>query len=1319
MADTEKQLKDLIDQIKSELKKTGSDRDIDLIKEKIREAKDELKGLDMSSKEYTKYSKEINNLQKDLTVAIGSVSTGLDEEGTLLDQIFGSLKDGINANTAEVGSLTEAASDLMDVFDPTNVGANMEFWRDYDRRIREVGVAYGLSGQRLEDFRRSNIELEQNFVELGGSAQGLQDAIGALYDETNQTGIITKDFVDTLAGMKFAIGGSETELARYIASFNNLNISFKTTGTLLNDLRNLAEKSGLNTQKVLDSFSRNFEKLNTYSFKNGVQGMMEMVKQSHLLKIDMDSVLALSDKLIDPEQTMEFAANMQLLGGPMAQLGDFNQLMYDAAVAPEDLAKNIAKAAGSMGTFNRETGKLDFSFVDRQQLKAASQQLGITEKDMQKMIVTAKKAEDIKMSLNFKDLTEEQANILGAVAQFDTARGEYTVKMKDEKGQEIEKSIAELSDEDIAKLTEAKETEELKELKAQKFDAVEMSVQFLKAEKYDSPDITKAVGGFSPEIVKGVEDFTTSIRELTSGIKEEVFKPLEGKIAENLGKELSGIFAQGGEFIKGVSEMLLSQIKNIGDKDLEAALENFLKKQGIDVGTGGSNTTDNTEGRLGGVLSLTKFNEGSILKGLSHEDGGIPFTIAGKQGFEAEGGEVLLTKNVSKDPDLLGMASKINEVAGGKKLFEDGGIARSTDPMSSYINNIQKSFGSVSSSKTFAGVETKLLRMIESVESLFGLIDKDFLKLIEINETQLKNGDDVKKFLESISLNSKEKGGEMSVTNIIEKYKFPNVIGNLEDLLKKFDNLNDSKKDVEREKERYSEKTIMQSATDFFKEQNQKSSTDKSSEKSVTQMTSDLLKIQNEKISTDKSSENSDLKTILQTVKSKIETTNTITGGNYDISKINPSVINNLNSNADKTNYNTSNLFKPSSTFLTENNMGDKIMNSFSTLMSPTFLNNLENTSEKFNNTLNDINKIDNKTNTENKFVEGYNYTNINKNLPSHFNETYLGGDRFNYNNTNISKGSPLFSTETSLGGDRFNYSSIYNPTTSTDLNNLTLGKKNFNFTNLYGGDNINQLQNFSKNNTPYLNETFNQNTSNISLLENLNRESKIGLDKNVFDTYKGNSQLFEKNEDNIGSFRDRLFGNIASLEGGSLKVGNIQENYNNIKPPKKEYEMPPGGIPYRYKDEISSKVENNYTNLSNINEEKSYVSDKSKGTIPEILTPPLNNLTNTPLGINKIGEVQQGGLLEKRESNNLNNVTINGMVNVGGKIDFGTIKVDINGTSKEIGVSENIKNQIFSEVEKMLNRSDNKNLYITQMNQKNTGIDTGKKPVIMGITET
>ena len=42
-----------------------------------------------------------------------------------------------------------------------------------------------------------------------------------------------------------------------------------------------------------------------------------------------------------------------------------------------------------------------------------------------------------------------------------------------------------------------------------------------------------------------------------------------------------------------------------------------------------------------------KYEKGGILKGKSHNEGGIPFTVAGRGGFEAEGGEYLVNKRAT------------------------------------------------------------------------------------------------------------------------------------------------------------------------------------------------------------------------------------------------------------------------------------------------------------------------------------------------------------------------------------------------------------------------------------------------------------------------------------------------------------------------------------------------------------------------------------------------------------------------------------------------------------------------------------------------
>jgi len=79
---------------------------------------------------------------------------------------------------------------------------------------------------------------------------------------------------------------------------------------------------------------------------------------------------------------------------------------------------------------------------------------------------------------------------------------------------------------------------------------------------------------------------------------------------------------------------------------------------------------------LGAVKKITsvseKFSKGDILKGRSHGQGGIPFSIGGRLGFEAEGGEALINK---KSTSMFAPLLSVLNVAGGGKKFASGGIA--------------------------------------------------------------------------------------------------------------------------------------------------------------------------------------------------------------------------------------------------------------------------------------------------------------------------------------------------------------------------------------------------------------------------------------------------------------------------------------------------------------------------------------------------------------------------------------------------------------------------------------------------------------------
>lgn len=77
-------------------------------------------------------------------------------------------------------------------------------------------------------------------------------------------------------------------------------------------------------------------------------------------------------------------------------------------------------------------------------------------------------------------------------------------------------------------------------------------------------------------------------------------------------------------------------------------------------------------------INEVKFQKGGVLEGASHAQGGIPIRIAGRQIVEAEGGEIIVNKNIWTRPDYVEKISEMNYRTGGKR-FAAGGVLPSEE----------------------------------------------------------------------------------------------------------------------------------------------------------------------------------------------------------------------------------------------------------------------------------------------------------------------------------------------------------------------------------------------------------------------------------------------------------------------------------------------------------------------------------------------------------------------------------------------------------------------------------------------------------------
>ena len=85
-----------------------------------------------------------------------------------------------------------------------------------------------------------------------------------------------------------------------------------------------------------------------------------------------------------------------------------------------------------------------------------------------------------------------------------------------------------------------------------------------------------------------------------------------------------------------------------------------------------------------------KFAEGGIVNGPSHSDGGVPFTVQGRGGYEMEGGEYIINKRAtSMHRDLLERINKTGRLnpTVGRMKFAEGGLVSS--PMNESVDYLK------------------------------------------------------------------------------------------------------------------------------------------------------------------------------------------------------------------------------------------------------------------------------------------------------------------------------------------------------------------------------------------------------------------------------------------------------------------------------------------------------------------------------------------------------------------------------------------------------------------------------------------------------
>lgn len=177
-----------------------------------------------------------------------------------------------------------------------------------------------------------------------------------------------------MAAMHSIMQGREGEL---IQQFEKFGVNITSVGERVGKMWSDASKAGISFEKYSDNVAKNMRIAQNYTFRNGLKGLESMAMKATAIRLDMQQVANLAEKVSTVEGAIDVGAKLQVLGGPFAQMADPLGMLNEGLNDMEGLTDRIARMIGGLGTFNRQTGEVEVSAFNKRRIKAAAEAMGM------------------------------------------------------------------------------------------------------------------------------------------------------------------------------------------------------------------------------------------------------------------------------------------------------------------------------------------------------------------------------------------------------------------------------------------------------------------------------------------------------------------------------------------------------------------------------------------------------------------------------------------------------------------------------------------------------------------------------------------------------------------------------------------------------------------------------------------------------------------------------------------------------------------------------------------------------------------------------
>ena len=391
---------------------------------------------------------ELKKRNEELEKKFGKFQSAFSDTATGFNMAFNGFKDYTDSILPSFDSIK---NEIRDLTQSMSLKDAMGF---LDIEATEIQNAFGVSKQRVGEFKQSIADLAPELVMFGLTQEDAAKIIIDLGDALGTTGVVGQEALREIGAASQVTGLGFKDLAQ---SFRDVGVSIYDVGDRMKEVTDYAKSVGVSVQAVSKGVVSNLDKMNIYNFENGIGGLTKMAAQASRLGIEMSTVFTFAEKVFNPEGAIEMAAGLQRLGVAAGDLLDPLRTMDLAANDPEELSNQLVELTKTFTKFNEKTQQFEIMPGEKRRLREIATEMGIPIGELTKMSIKAAEFDEKMKKIQFPSFTadKETKELIAGMSQMKDGRA--MIAVKDERGVELLKEINQLTPEDVDKLREQEE----------------------------------------------------------------------------------------------------------------------------------------------------------------------------------------------------------------------------------------------------------------------------------------------------------------------------------------------------------------------------------------------------------------------------------------------------------------------------------------------------------------------------------------------------------------------------------------------------------------------------------------------------------------------------------------------------------------------------------------------------------------------------------------------------------------------------------------------------------------------------------------------